>query len=208
MKGRVLVVDDDQALAEMLGIVLRGEGYEPVHCADGEVALETFRTTQPDLVLLDEAARPIGTVPAVTLPGTRIPAFYAYWQSSARPGVLPDVSAIDPLLMPPEILPFLVVYAIESDSGLRMRLIGTAVVENTGADFTGRVIEPFGVMATLHARLKPGADAEGSIGAIKMRLKNTHGIAHATVEVETGPACPDDIEHDMQRRKRNGTIGR
>src|SRR5947208_11313414 len=53
MKGRVLVVDDDQALAEMLGIVLRGEGYEPVHCADGEMALETFRTTQPDLVLLD-----------------------------------------------------------------------------------------------------------------------------------------------------------
>ena len=33
--------------------MLRGEGYEPVHCADGEAALETFRTTQPDLVLLD-----------------------------------------------------------------------------------------------------------------------------------------------------------
>ncbi len=29
MKGRVLVVDDDAALAEMLGIVLRGEGFEP-----------------------------------------------------------------------------------------------------------------------------------------------------------------------------------
>jgi two-component system, OmpR family, response regulator MtrA len=53
MKGRVLVVDDDQALAEMLGIVLRGEGFEPVHCADGEAALEMFRATRPDLVLLD-----------------------------------------------------------------------------------------------------------------------------------------------------------
>ena len=30
MKGRVLIVDDDTALAEMLGIVLRGEGFEPV----------------------------------------------------------------------------------------------------------------------------------------------------------------------------------
>ena len=30
MKGRVLVVDDDTALAEMIGIVLRGEGFEPV----------------------------------------------------------------------------------------------------------------------------------------------------------------------------------
>ena len=28
MKGRVLVVDDDAALAEMLGIVLRGEGFD------------------------------------------------------------------------------------------------------------------------------------------------------------------------------------
>ncbi len=53
MKGRVLVVDDDVALAEMLGIVLRGEGYEPVHCGDGESALGAFRATRPDLVLLD-----------------------------------------------------------------------------------------------------------------------------------------------------------
>ena len=32
MKGRVLVVDDDLALAEMLGIVLRNEGLDVVHC--------------------------------------------------------------------------------------------------------------------------------------------------------------------------------
>jgi two-component system response regulator MtrA len=53
MKGRVLVVDDDTALAEMLGIVLRGEGFDPVHCGDGEAALAAFRDVRPDLVLLD-----------------------------------------------------------------------------------------------------------------------------------------------------------
>ncbi|KQX69883.1 MtrAB system response regulator MtrA [Angustibacter sp. Root456] len=53
MKGRVLVVDDDTALAEMLGIVLRGEGFDPVHCGDGEAALAAFRDLRPDLVLLD-----------------------------------------------------------------------------------------------------------------------------------------------------------
>ncbi|GCD20770.1 DNA-binding response regulator [Cellulomonas algicola] len=53
MKGRVLVVDDDTALAEMIGIVLRSEGFEPVFCEDGDEALGTFRATQPDLVLLD-----------------------------------------------------------------------------------------------------------------------------------------------------------
>src|SRR5258708_4679630 len=53
MKGRVLVVDDDAALAEMLGIVLRGEGFEPTFVADGDRAVDGFRDTHPDLVLLD-----------------------------------------------------------------------------------------------------------------------------------------------------------
>ena len=53
MKGRVLIVDDDTALAEMLGIVLRGEGYEPFLCSDGDKALAAFREHKPDLVLLD-----------------------------------------------------------------------------------------------------------------------------------------------------------
>jgi two-component system response regulator MtrA len=52
-RGRVLVVDDDAALSEMLGIVLRGEGFEPVFCADGAEALAAFRDSKPDLVLLD-----------------------------------------------------------------------------------------------------------------------------------------------------------
>jgi two-component system response regulator MtrA len=52
-RGTVLVVDDDLALAEMLGIVLRGEGFEPVFCADGARALDVFRASQPDVVLLD-----------------------------------------------------------------------------------------------------------------------------------------------------------
>ena len=52
-RGRVLVVDDDAALSEMLGIVLRGEGFEPVFCADGAEALNAFRDSKPDLVLLD-----------------------------------------------------------------------------------------------------------------------------------------------------------
>jgi two-component system response regulator MtrA len=53
MKGRVLIVDDDPALSEMLGIVLRGEGFEPAFVADGDAALRAFHDTKPDLVLLD-----------------------------------------------------------------------------------------------------------------------------------------------------------
>ena len=53
VKGRVLVIDDDTALAEMIGIVLRGEGLEVSLCADGTSALDALRRTRPDLVLLD-----------------------------------------------------------------------------------------------------------------------------------------------------------
>ncbi|PWH05312.1 DNA-binding response regulator [Brachybacterium endophyticum] len=51
--SRILVVDDDQAIAEMVGIVLRGKGYDVVTTADGASALDAFDRLSPDLVLLD-----------------------------------------------------------------------------------------------------------------------------------------------------------
>jgi two-component system, OmpR family, response regulator MtrA len=53
MKARVLVVDDDPALAEMLTIVLRGEGFDTAVVADGSRAMPALREFKPDLVLLD-----------------------------------------------------------------------------------------------------------------------------------------------------------
>lgn len=51
--AQVLVVDDDLALSEMLGIVLRAEGYQTQFCEDGSKAVAAFRTHKPDLILLD-----------------------------------------------------------------------------------------------------------------------------------------------------------
>ncbi|WP_309248154.1 MtrAB system response regulator MtrA [Rothia santali] len=53
MKARILVVDDDDALAEMVGIVLSNEGFEPTFCETGDRALAAFESYDPDLVLLD-----------------------------------------------------------------------------------------------------------------------------------------------------------
>jgi len=53
MRPRVLVVDDDSSLAEMLGIVLRSDGFEPAFVPDGSQALAAFREVKPDIVLLD-----------------------------------------------------------------------------------------------------------------------------------------------------------
>jgi two-component system response regulator MtrA len=52
-KGRILVVDDDASLAEMLSIVLRQEGFDSELCGRGDQALAAFRDYRPDLVLLD-----------------------------------------------------------------------------------------------------------------------------------------------------------
>ncbi|MFD1201420.1 MtrAB system response regulator MtrA [Leucobacter albus] len=53
MSARILVVDDDRALAEMLSMVLQSEGFLVEHAFDGVQAVEQFRATRPDLLLLD-----------------------------------------------------------------------------------------------------------------------------------------------------------
>ncbi len=52
-RGRVLIVDDDPALAEMLSIVLAGEGLDARVCTRGDEAMAEFRSFHPDVVLLD-----------------------------------------------------------------------------------------------------------------------------------------------------------
>jgi two-component system, OmpR family, response regulator MtrA len=53
MSPKILVIDDDNALREMVGIVLSASGFEPKYCPDGNQALSIFESEQPDLVLLD-----------------------------------------------------------------------------------------------------------------------------------------------------------
>ena len=48
-----MVVDDDQDLAEMLGIVLTSEGYEVNLVSRGDEVIHAFESQAPDLVLLD-----------------------------------------------------------------------------------------------------------------------------------------------------------
>lgn len=53
MAHKILVVDDDNALREMVGIVLEAEGFELCFHDAGSGALEAFNNEAPDLVLLD-----------------------------------------------------------------------------------------------------------------------------------------------------------
>jgi len=49
----VMVVDDDQDLAEMLSIVLTGAGMEVDLVNRGDQVMDLFNTNTPDLILLD-----------------------------------------------------------------------------------------------------------------------------------------------------------
>lgn len=52
-RDRVLVVDDDASLAEMLTIVLEGEGLTTSVCRTGDRVMAAFTDFKPDVVLLD-----------------------------------------------------------------------------------------------------------------------------------------------------------
>ena len=53
--GRVLVVDDDRAIRELLSDVLTDEGYEVRVAAHGQAALEVLADWRADLIVLDMA---------------------------------------------------------------------------------------------------------------------------------------------------------
>ena len=51
--AKVLIVDDEPNIREVVGLYLRRDGHAVVSAADGEEALELFRSSGPDLVVLD-----------------------------------------------------------------------------------------------------------------------------------------------------------
>ena len=50
---RILLVDDDRELIDLLAFALKRAGFEPVAAYDGTSALRLFEERQPDLVVLD-----------------------------------------------------------------------------------------------------------------------------------------------------------
>ena len=50
---KILVVDDDANICELLRLYLTKEGYQVTVANDGEEGLEKFNAVKPDMVLLD-----------------------------------------------------------------------------------------------------------------------------------------------------------
>src|SRR3546814_1002649 len=53
MHKRILIVDDEPAIREMVAFALRKGEYEPAHAGDAREAQESIANRVPDLILLD-----------------------------------------------------------------------------------------------------------------------------------------------------------
>src|ERR687892_755126 len=51
--AKILMVDDEPNIREVVGLYLRRDGHTVVSATDGEEALEAYRESEPDLVILD-----------------------------------------------------------------------------------------------------------------------------------------------------------
>ena len=53
MRKKILIVEDEQAIVEILSARLIANGYDVLAATDGSSGLEMAKTTNPDLILLD-----------------------------------------------------------------------------------------------------------------------------------------------------------
>ena len=52
-KQKILIVDDDSNISNLISLYLEKECFETITVEDGESALEEFKKFSPDLILLD-----------------------------------------------------------------------------------------------------------------------------------------------------------
>ncbi|MCK4859001.1 MAG: response regulator [Candidatus Omnitrophica bacterium] len=53
VQEKILVVDDEESIVELLGYNLKKEGFKVIGALDGEKALDLAKTANPNLIILD-----------------------------------------------------------------------------------------------------------------------------------------------------------
>lgn len=53
MEGKILIVEDEKELRDVISLFLRSEGFSVLEAENGETALAIFQNSKPDLIILD-----------------------------------------------------------------------------------------------------------------------------------------------------------
>jgi CheY-like chemotaxis protein len=95
---RILIVDDDESIRQIVHMCLSDEGYEIIEASNGQAALALVDDFQPNLILLDlrmpvmdgwEFARRYQTLPGPHVPIVAFAACSTWRNSAAAPQVRP-----------------------------------------------------------------------------------------------------------------------
>lgn len=103
--SKILLVEDNQELAEMYETVLSNAGFQVVKAFDGEEGIEKMRSTLPDLVILDIVMPKVNGIEVLTVVGQdqklkQIPIFILtnVYSSEDNVKMLLDLGAVDYLV--------------------------------------------------------------------------------------------------------------
>jgi len=99
---------------------------------------------------MQASPKPLSSDFLALLRGTPLADCFAFWRSRRVGLAVPPKSTIDPVEMPPHIIPFLFIYERTEDDRFRCRLAGTAVCAAFQNDPTGRYLDDM-VLPTVRA---------------------------------------------------------
>ncbi len=155
--GRVLVVEDEPAIAELIALNLRHQGFEVAVAADAEAAQAQINHVLPDLVLLDWM-----------LPGTSGVQLARRWRADPRTREVP-------LIM-------LTARAAESDkiAGLDAGADDYLTKPFSPAELQARI------RAVLRRRAPSALDLPVEVGALRLDPASRR-VTHGSLELKVGP---------------------
>jgi two-component system, OmpR family, phosphate regulon response regulator PhoB len=155
--GRVLVVEDEPAIAELIALNLRHQGFEVAVAADAEAAQAQIDRVLPDLVLLDWM-----------LPGTSGVQLARRWRADPRTREVP-------LIM-------LTARAAESDkiAGLDAGADDYLTKPFSPAELQARI------RAVLRRRAPSAPDLPVEVGALRLDPASRR-VTHGSLELKVGP---------------------
>ncbi len=154
---RVLIVEDEPAIAELLSVNLRHNGYLPLWVADAEAAQREVDAVLPDLVLLDWM-----------LPGQSGISLARKWRSEARTKALP-----------------ILMLTARGDEPDRVAGLDAGADDYIAKPFSTQELMAR-MRAVLRRRKPEHAQASVSVGELVLDAA-THRVSHAGQPLKVGP---------------------